>query len=51
MFIDIKFCKFMPGFLVSNKSGEKERERKLVCRYSVNEQHGGKKENQMQIPF
>lgn len=50
MFIDIKFCKFMPGFLVPNKSGERKGGKK-VCRYSVNEQHGGKKENQMQIPF
>lgn len=24
MFIDIKFCKFMPGFLVSNKSGKRK---------------------------
>lgn len=28
MFIDVKFCKFMPSFLVSNKSVQKRQERK-----------------------
>jgi hypothetical protein len=27
MFIDIKFCKFMPGFLVSHKSGGRKGEK------------------------
>jgi len=28
MFVDVKFCKFMPSFLVSNKSEQKRQERK-----------------------
>lgn len=30
MFIDIKFCKFMPGLLVPNKSGERKGEKKCA---------------------
>lgn len=28
MFIDVKFCKFMPGFLVTNKPKQREQQKK-----------------------
>lgn len=39
MFIDIKFCQFMPGFLISNKPGGKGKEGKvsvwIVCKWTA----------------